>query len=124
MTTVNWSALLLPVLATLLVIAGSLGNPPQLPVTWFDFAHLDKVKHFGAYALLAVLWLRGLRQGVDYRRRPSPWAVVLALSALGAGLEFAQYAMHAGRLFEYGDMLANLCGAAAGAWAGQRLLMR
>jgi VanZ family protein len=72
---------------------------PTLPKVW------DKLEHFGAYAVLGLLGRFGLAAG---------WpAMLVGLAALGAGLEFAQ-AFVAGRSCAFGDMIANLIGAALG----------
>ena len=77
-------------------------HPPSLP----DPLQWDKAEHFTAYfglALLATLgW--GLRRSLIW--------VFLGVLAMGAGLEGLQALV--GRDAEWGDMLANSIGAAAG----------
>ena len=90
--------------------SASLGNSLQLGADWLAFAQADKLKHFGAYFVLAVLWSYAFRQN---RLRPSGW-LWLMLFGLGATLEVVQWAYYPARFFEFADMLANGVGAAAG----------
>lgn len=67
--------------------------------------HIDKVMHFGAYAVLAGLARLGW---------PKLWGgwIFLFFAVLGIGIEIAQHLMSVGRTGSLGDTLANLCGAA------------
>ena len=66
----------------------------------------DKIEHFVAYAVLAVLG------GKAFPARP--WLLATALAANGVGVEFLQHAMALGRQGEVLDTLANTLGIAAG----------
>jgi VanZ family protein len=70
----------------------------------------DKVEHFTAYAVLALLPM------LHERRAFVAWAAV-ALVLLGVGLEFGQLESP-GRSFEVGDMVADFMGVCAGLLAG------
>ena len=99
------------------MISASTGNALQLDASWLAFAQADKLKHFGAYLVLAALWLYAFRQNGT---RPTG-RVALALFGLGAALEGVQWGFYPARVFEYGDMLANGLGATAGALGFRRL---
>lgn len=81
---------------------------PSLPEVRLGVPAQDKLGHFTAYALLAW-WFS---QAYPLRLRGF---FSLFLAALGIGLEFLQDFMGY-RYFEYGDMLANTLGVAAGYW--------
>jgi len=68
-------------------------------------AHMDKVAHLGAYAVLAGLARLGW---------PSLWGGIIfaALAVFGIGIELAQHFMDLGRTGSLADTLANMLGAA------------
>lgn len=72
----------------------------------------DKVAHFLAYAVLAVLILWAL-DAKGSRLRGAILAAVAAASGLGALQEFYQWALIPGRTGDAIDAVANLLGAAA-----------
>lgn len=74
-------------------------------VSMGGIAHIDKVLHFGAYAVLAGLARLGW---------PKLWGgwIFLGFAALGIGIEIAQHMMSVGRTGSLGDTAANLFGAA------------
>ena len=67
----------------------------------------DKLEHALAFAALA-LWFGGLAARRDHL------FVLLALVALGGGIEIAQGLMGLGRMADVRDLLADLLGAVAG----------
>ncbi len=67
--------------------------------------HLDKVQHFAAYAVLAVL----VRLG--WPRLWGGW-IFLGLAVFGIGIEIAQHTMNLGRTASLADIAANLIGTA------------
>jgi hypothetical protein len=74
----------------------------------------DKFQHSLAYALMA-LWFSGIYPRSRYL------VIAVALFVLGIGIEWAQGAMHLGRERDFGDIIANTGGIAAGlvvAWLG------
>jgi len=70
----------------------------------------DKLNHFFAYAVLALLLLRLLLLGYEFPARLEFFAW-LACFAYGLLLETLQGLMRVGRVWELGDLLANGCGA-------------
>jgi len=70
----------------------------------------DKLNHFAAYAVLALLLMRVLlaRRKATIRLLVIAWA---ACAAYGALLEGLQWLMGIGRQWEVGDLLANGLGA-------------
>ncbi len=108
-------ALVLALLTTLVVIYLSLGNGLQLQSSWLQFAGVDKVQHFAAYAVLGVLW------GAAIARRLHWQLLWVALFVLGAVLELCQWAFYPNRYFEFADMLANGVGAGVGCYFFHRI---
>lgn len=97
-----------------LVIVGSLLPGDSLPIR--ALGHLgisDKVQHFAAYAVLALL--------PAIHERPRVVGIfAVALIGLGVLLEFGQL-LSAGRDFEIGDMAADVAGVCVGISAGSPL---
>ncbi len=89
----------------LLCIALSLVTPPELPETP---PLSDKVGHLLAYGVLAA-WAVQL-----FATRPALVSSLLALVALGIGLEYAQGALTETRLADPRDALANTLGVMLG----------
>lgn len=74
----------------------------------------DKIAHFGVYFILAaLLWYGFYRFG---RRKNENAIILLGGSMYGFSMELMQFAFFPNRTFEYWDILANICGVAAG-WA-------
>ena len=67
--------------------------------------HVDKVLHFGAYALLSILARLGW---------PKLWGglIFIGLAVFGIAIEIAQHTMNLGRTGSIADIAANLAGAA------------
>lgn len=98
-----WGWYIIGVLMTLFVIVSCLvpaRDLPRLPIS-------DKIEHALAYFGLAA-WFGGLLRLRDYG-----W-LVLALLALGAGIEVAQGAMGLGRTADIKDFYADAVGVAIG----------
>lgn len=98
----RWVALWLGVVAAM--IAVSLLPPPPLPAA----PGADKLGHFLAYFGLMVFAVQ------VFAGRAALGSIALALAALGLGLEFAQGALTATRMFDLRDAAANALGVAAG----------
>lgn len=107
----SW-ALVPAAVTTATVISLSLGNALQIETDWLNVPWLDKLQHFLAYACLGVLWSFAFRQN-GWRGGLRLWGL---LFALGVVMEFMQWAFYPNRYFEFGDMLANGVGAAAGVY--------
>ncbi|RME02089.1 MAG: VanZ family protein [Deltaproteobacteria bacterium] len=78
----------------------------------------DKVLHFGAYALLGLLF--AFAQAASWPQIATPWIAILLTALYGVGDEFHQ-AFVPGRDFDPFDMLADALGGSAGAWLSFRL---
>lgn len=90
----------LTVLAIAVIVVMSL----RPSVSMGGIAHIDKVLHLGAYAVLAGLARLGW---------PKLWGgwIFLTLAILGIGIEIAQHLMNLGRTGSLADIAANLIGA-------------
>lgn len=97
-----WLALWMVAIAGVIVI--SLIPPPPLP----SAPGSDKLGHFLAYFALMALAVQ------LFASRAALIVIALLLAALGLGLEFAQGALTATRMFDLYDALANTLGVVAG----------
>ena len=93
--------------AILVVVAGSLLPAGSLPIRMLDHLQLsDKIQHFGAYAVLALM------PAVHER-----WRFVIfagfGLTAMGFGLELGQF-YSPGRSFDPADFAADALGICCG----------
>ncbi len=89
-------------------------------LTLFGIPHFDKILHIGGYGLLALLWMfASIRVHGPSGRRA--WIIFGICLGMGCLLEIGQYYMHAGRSFEYLDMLANGFGAFLGVVFSRRV---
>lgn len=96
------AAAIIAALLALLIAYFSLVPPGETPAPQIS----DKIRHFGAYAMLAIptaMWLAP--------RRIAP-AVIVAM--WGIAMEIAQGLAGTGREASLGDALANTAGAGAG----------
>lgn len=96
------AALIVAALMALVIGYFSLVPPGEAPAPQIS----DKIRHFGAYAMLAVpvaMWFG-----------PGRIAAALVVATYGAGLEVAQAFAGTGREGSLVDGLANALGAAAG----------
>lgn len=75
---------------------------------WGDWLSIDKIFHFGFYALLTWLILGG--------GHFSPFRVAVACSAYGLALEFVQRYWCIGRSFDVSDAFYNALGALVAAY--------
>jgi len=106
-----WTPVLLYMLSVFLVSVSP--NPPKLPEIW----QMDKMAHFGAYAVMGLLWARalyskpGLAVESKVLRRIVLPVVVTAL--FGAFIEVCQMYVP-GRSAEALDALANGLGGFSG----------
>lgn len=90
------------------VLALSLLRLPSTPGA--GIAHIDKIGHAVAYAILAALLYQCLRTD---RVRNSLLAALVLSFIFGTLIEFLQLALTDYRTFSYPDMAANLLGALA-----------
>ena len=103
--------------AAVLFFLSSLSDPPQ-PES-FQLPGLDKVAHFGMYAVLGALLARGREAGGT----PSHAAVLLLGALYGVSDEWHQ-SFVPGRQVSALDWAADLAGLAAGYWTLLRLIRR
>jgi len=98
----------------LLVVSVLPGNNLPTVPDWFALFGPDKVAHFGAYGVFALL----LSVTLSERRTKWPIAKSVLLAALyGALMEILQGISGTGRQFDPVDMVANLLGAILGGLA-------
>jgi len=99
---VRRAALIIAICLALLIAYFSLVPPGDTPLPRLS----DKIRHFAAYAALAVpvaMWIG-----------PGRWSAVALLTVFGAGIEVAQAYAPTGREGSLADGLADALGAAAG----------
>ena len=108
----SWQRLLTAFYA-LLLLAGSTVTPGGLPrlFDWGELLSADKIAHFGAYAVFAVLLAFSF---ADQRRNDAVARGILFASLFGALMEVLQGLMNTGREADLLDMIANLVGALLG----------
>ncbi|MEM9930111.1 MAG: VanZ family protein [Bacteroidota bacterium] len=107
----------------LLLLAGSVAPGDKLPTipNWSTLFSPDKVLHFGAYGVFALLL------SVVFSERRTKWAIFSAIAvaaAFGLLMECLQAISGTGRSFDAIDMVANLIGALLGGgtfWLYQQL---
>ncbi len=83
--------------------------PGVLPIPQFD-----KVLHFGAFFVLAVLWMESLFK-LGVRGKRAFWIAFIVASLYGLSDEFHQ-SFVPGRDVEFFDWVADTLGGAFGAW--------
>ncbi len=116
-----WTPLLLYMLAVFLVSVSP--NPPKLP----ELRGMDKIAHFGAYAVMGLLWARALyggpgrAGGLNPSRRIVPAVAVTAL--FGVFIEVCQGYVP-GRRADALDALANGVGGFLGVYIHGRIMRR
>ncbi len=98
---------------TLLLTLASLLPGSQLPTIpdWSTLFSPDKVAHFGAYALFALLLSASFPERGKFLNTVK--AVLFAFS-FGVLMEILQAVTKTGRSFDFVDMIANLIGALIG----------
>jgi VanZ family protein len=109
----------LPALLWLLIITYLSVTSRRLPVPQFQLLSFDKLAHAAAYGLLVLLLWFGHRGRADLGRY---WGITVFLGAsvFGAVMEWVQATWFPHRFYELDDMIANVIGAAAGWFIGQR----
>lgn len=91
--------------------------PSNLPTTsLFEIPQFDKIIHFGMYFVMALLLVHPLEKvyppGVT--RRVLAIDILLISLAVGGIIEILQFALAYQRSASWGDLVADLAGAAAG----------
>lgn len=100
-------------IAVLSLIPGGPGN-----FQFLGIHHIDKIGHFGMYAVWTFLFVLALSSDSSATVQKSMWITILIGTLTGIILEIGQYYMKLGRMFEIMDMVANMLGAVIGALAG------
>lgn len=108
-----------PVIWGVLIIVLSLMPAGNGNSFLFGIPHIDKLAHFGIYAIWTFLICLALDGSEPNSVKRSGWIGFLVGSILGLVLEFGQYAMTFGRSYEIGDIIANTLGSLAGVIAGK-----
>lgn len=102
---------------TTIITSLSLFSFPDLNGVSPGIPHIDKIAHFGFYAMFVVLGCLFLRE--QSKRSPSLKNTIrtLLLTAFvyGTFIEVLQYVLTEDRMAQYGDVAANMLGAVAGA---------
>src|SRR5687768_12564052 len=103
-----------PVLWGMIIIILSLLPGGQGQLFHFQIPHIDKVAHFGMYAVWAFLIYRALAHGLSVSGLKLAALLFIVTTITGIALEYSQYAVTEGRSFEMADMIANGAGALMG----------
>jgi VanZ family protein len=94
---------------------------------WLDSIWFDKWVHIAMFAIMVVLWCRGLsvhKGGQVKTKRLFIIAASLCL-AYGAGMEFVQEYFVSRRSFDYGDIIADGVGSVSGlVWSVMRYIKK
>jgi VanZ family protein len=105
---INWIAVI--TYCMLILVLSSIRSPVSISIV----DHSDKLMHFGAFAVLAVLFFRAFSSA---RRSFNQWKVVcltfFSSSAFGLVIEINQYFI-AHRSAEVMDLVADILGSGAG----------
>ena len=105
---------ILPVLWGILLAILSLMPAGQGNFMLFNIPHIDKLAHFGMYAVWTFLVFRAW-SGTSKMSNNNLMGLIFLLGTFtGVLLEFGQYTITEGRSFEVADMIANAVGSLAG----------
>ncbi len=100
-------------LAVLSLIPGGAGH-----FQLFGIPNLDKIGHFGMYAIWTLLVFYAWKSNSGFTASKVMWLTFLIGTVIGVGLEFLQNTMTLGRTLEIADMIANGLGSLSGALSG------
>lgn len=119
-----FAAFMVWLLVILYLSFARLYNFPQS--NWVNELYLDKVVHFGMYAILETLFLFGFFQNTKPNDIPKMSLVITILFgvSLGCSIEFLQPILTSYRKFEWLDMLANALGVLGGLYFFNRYLKK
>ena len=84
----------------------------------FGIPYIDKIGHFGMYAIWTFLFLRALSTSDGMTLKKAFWMTLIIGILTGIVLEYGQYFMGQGRSFELADMAASAFGALIGLEVG------
>ncbi len=94
---------------TIILVILSLISNPNLPDIGSSFD--DKIYHFGAYFVLAFLWLTYFKY---YNKEIRLFIVFLLLILFGVSLELFQHSFNSNREYDVYDLTANCIGVVIG----------
>jgi VanZ family protein len=103
-----------PILWGMLLISLSLMPGGQGNILLFGIPYIDKIAHFGIYAIWCFLILYAWKGNSRRSELARMWITFLVAAMTGVLLEFGQATLTMGRSFEIADMVANAAGALAG----------
>lgn len=87
----------------------SAGSMPTF--SFMQLVGIDKIGHLIFYLVLTFLWLGTIRPNGNVKS----FFLLFFLLSFGVLIEFLQLYLSNGRMFEYGDVLANFVGVFIGA---------
>lgn len=82
----------------------------------FNIPHLDKIAHVILFGGLALFWNLYYYFKKAYTKY-TPLIILLLLSAYGVAIEYYQINFIPNRSFDWGDVVADVCGAVCGYFA-------
>ena len=84
--------------------------------TWYSRIWLDKWVHIGLFAVLVGCWCWARSRSAQDKKKMKNEFLLIAILALayGTGMEFVQRYLVVNRSFDFGDIIADGIGAAAG----------
>lgn len=106
----------------IIIILSSIGGV-NLPESFWDFIALDKVAHFGVYAIFVVLAFWGAEKNGHYLKFNLSVLVIGIAVFLGILMEIMQYSFFPNRYFELYDIIANIIGAFVGSTIYKRFFI-
>ena len=98
----------------------------KLPkIGWSDKILLDKWAHIFLFLVLVLLWSRVYLKTVSTADKKKIFTIITILSVVyGVGMEFIQEHFIPFRSFDYGDMIADAVGSAAGYFIAVKKLLK
>jgi len=105
-----------------IIIVSTIGGV-NLPESFWDFIAMDKVAHFGVYAVFVILLNWGLEMNCHFlNSKILFWSIGTAIF-LGILMEIVQYSFFPNRYFEFIDIIANIIGAFVGSIVYKRFFL-
>ena len=87
-------------------------------MNFLGIPYVDKVGHFGMYGVWTFLIFNAFSKNPTATSGKTFWVTFISGSVVGILLEYAQFEMMVGRIFEINDMIANGLGSFVGALCG------
>lgn len=105
----------LTIIWALIILGLSIMPGISLPESWTDLFSMDKLAHFGVYAILSLLASRAYASENQVHWK-NLLIIVLIGSIYGICIEFIQGSFFPGRFFEKLDIIANIIGSFTGVY--------